>query len=599
MSEDHVYVRTTHQSWIALAVFCLFSLLNAIQWVTLSSISELSMSFFHMSSFQFNMMSMIYMIIYVLGGFFTCTTFQRVGVKKGLIIGNVLNFLGGLLKLAPGIQYPCYTTLIIPQVLSSFAQLFVLSVPPLLAAEYFEAKHRGFATAIASTSNTIGNAIALFVPPQIVKQGTRAEFQLLFILVMAACGLALILSFFVRQPVHYEYVQKKSCITSKVDEGVLSQMDANVRLSSGVSSLPHLPDDGIASDHCADLVSSHRVNGANAELYHEARSEAHSIHADVFDGNGERSSQRTVQGDLARRGGGAEPTAVLSVNEGSSAMVGVGSGPVSTELHAASSVQSARLEWQRQVIIFTDVWVAVKKLMSQRDFIFVFMSFSISMGSVWTFVSVLDQILSPFGVSDQVAGLAGGLNILIGCICSYGAGIFMDYKHLYKYLLLSCLVGTVLCCVALTVIFWRVTPFTRLMSFLLAFVYTAAGIFQSTAVPVCFEFAMEITYPFPEAVPSTLLMVGANLTSLVLLLIATAMLSNDVDPKSTSIHVMILLTSILIVGTLFSGLPRERLNRFTALQAARARMQQSDSDVGDFPVQTSEKLAKDKEASEN
>lgn len=56
-----------------------------------------------------------------------------------------------------------------PQVLNALAQLFVLSTPPLIAAQYFEPHQRAFATAVASTSNNIGNAIALAIPPIIVR----------------------------------------------------------------------------------------------------------------------------------------------------------------------------------------------------------------------------------------------------------------------------------------------------------------------------------------------------------------------------------------------------------------------------------------------
>lgn len=77
------------------------------------------------------------MIIFAAGAYFTCTTFENWGVRKGLLIGTLLNALGSILKVVPGLQYPSYASMMGPQVLNALAQLFVLSTPPLIAAQYF------------------------------------------------------------------------------------------------------------------------------------------------------------------------------------------------------------------------------------------------------------------------------------------------------------------------------------------------------------------------------------------------------------------------------------------------------------------------------
>ncbi|KPA75385.1 hypothetical protein ABB37_08662 [Leptomonas pyrrhocoris] len=187
--------------WVVLGMFCLFSCSNAIQWITYSSIAGPARVFFNLTTNELNLLSSVYMIVFVVGAYFTCTTFERWGVRLGVLIGCGLNALGSILKVAPALMKPTYSTLIWPQALNAIAQLFVLSTPPLIAAQYFAPHQRTFATAVASTANSLGNAIALFVPPLIVKSGTKNEFMLLFCLEMGLCVLVTVGAvFFLRSP---------------------------------------------------------------------------------------------------------------------------------------------------------------------------------------------------------------------------------------------------------------------------------------------------------------------------------------------------------------------------------------------------------------
>lgn len=199
--------------WIVLVLFSVFSCSNAIQWVTFASVASSVKDFFKLTTYELNMLSMVYMIVFVVGAFFTCTTFERWGVRKGVLIGSGLNALGAVLKFAPGLQYPCYASMIVPQTLNSFAQLFVLSTPPLIAAQYFPANRRAFATAVAATANSLGNAIALLVPPLIVKDPDVKQFQVLFGAELGLCvGIFILVVAFLKPP---QFVAPSSALLSQ------------------------------------------------------------------------------------------------------------------------------------------------------------------------------------------------------------------------------------------------------------------------------------------------------------------------------------------------------------------------------------------------
>lgn len=92
---------------------------------------------------------MIFMIVFIVDVLLTCTTFEKWGVRTGLLAGSALNALGSVLKVAPGLQFPCFAWMMVAQSINAVAQLFVLSTPPLLAAQYFIPDKRVFANAVS------------------------------------------------------------------------------------------------------------------------------------------------------------------------------------------------------------------------------------------------------------------------------------------------------------------------------------------------------------------------------------------------------------------------------------------------------------------
>lgn len=474
--------------WLVLILFSIFSFTNAVQWVTYAPIANDVKDFFGLSTYQLNMLSMVYMIVFVVGAFFTCTTFERWGVRKGVLIGSGLNALGSLLKFAPGLQHPGYTLLIVPQTINSFAQLFVLSTPPLIAAQYFPAHKRAFATAVAATANSLGNACALLVPPLVVREPKKEQFQVLFGCEMGlCCSIFVACIFFLKAPQY-------------------SAPSAELLASATAAPLPLPSSAGSPTGKAALTVGPSTIDDAS-------QTEDSEVHRQY--------------------------------------------GCCGTLLHG------------EQAMVFVQVFDTCKTLLSNWNFVFLLVAFSIGMGSVWTFASVLAQIMDPFGVSEVLAGIAGAGNIVVGTVMAYIVGTWVDHHRRYKIPVIVCLSGSVITCSAYIVVMAKASPNTTSMDALTVFIYVFAGIFQNTAIPICFEFAMEITYPLPESVPGALLMAGANFTALIMVVVASAILGDDDTTKSNAILIVVVVVVLSVVGTIFSCLPREHLKRREAECIAR------------------------------
>lgn len=525
------------QRWAVLLIFCVYSASNAIQWITYAPIATAVKEFFHLTTNQLNWLSSVYMIVFAVGAYLTCTTFERWGVRRGVLVGCSLNALGSILKLAPGIQVPQYTVLIVSQTLNSVAQLFVLSTPPLIAAQYFAPQHRAFATAIAATANNVGNAIALFTPPLIVRKGVSREFYLLFgVQAGLCCGVLLFAFLFLKAPAFQApssaLLGQRSTITNERREE---------------------PDDG---------DDNHRVGDSNDEDELFASPTAATAPA----GKAAGPAPSAVTGDVA-------PTTTAALSDASGLRPRVRcSADAGSESKKRPVSFWRRVQNNEEVITFLEVGHTVYRLCRNRDFLFLLIAFSISVGSVWTYSSVLAQILEPFGLSATMAGIAGALNVLAGVIMAYLVGLWVDRKRKYKKVVIVCLCGSVVTCLGLMALMLKGTPGTNLMVGLSVFIYVFAGAFQGTATPISFEFAMEITYPLPESVPGAMLMAGANVVSLILLSVASEMLGNGVPSKMQCVYVVVLIIAVCAVGAVLSFFPRERLHRRAAEVSAQEQL---------------------------
>ncbi|CCW59809.1 unnamed protein product [Phytomonas sp. EM1] len=515
--------------WVVLTLFCLFSASNAIQWITYAPIAIAAKEFFGLTTSELNMLSTVYMIVFVVGAYFSSTTFEKWGVRQGLILGCFLNALGSILKVVYGMQRPGFTPLIISQTFNSVAQLFVLSTPPLIASQYFPPPKRALATTIACTANNLGNAVALFFPPFVVQTGTSKEFYVLFGLEMGVCIFILVLVFFFLKPPRYGGLRK-------------AMMNADT--------LPAAPE-LVAADAAGDR------SGSQLGWFNE---EPHGMR----EGEGEvgevRLSERISMDafDLPEASGPSDRDAPLA--RGQLPQRGQKGG---------WSFAVWRGDFARELV---KVSRTVGKLCRKSDFLFLFGAFSISMGSVWTYASVLSQVLYPFGVSAELAGIAAGMNVVAGTIVSYIVCIWVDRKRRYKFPIIICLTGSLFSCLGLLILLIKAPSPSTLIDVLSTTFVIISGIFQNTTIPVCFEFAMEIAFPLQESVPGSLLMAGANLASFILVSVSSFMLEDDNPTKRAAVNVVILIISVCAVGTLLVLPPRERLNRRDAELLAKKQM---------------------------
>jgi MFS family permease len=173
--------------WAALGQLALLCCLNNCQWINYAAIVDESRAYFGVDNTQLNILSVSYMVTFVIGAPFSIQVLNVFGLKRGVVAASVLNCLGALVKLAAVVWRPGYWFLYMGQQLAAIGQLFILGAGPLLSSQWFGEEERTIATAIATAGTAFGNAIGLLLPPLIIRNPVEGDFLVFFAIQAAVC----------------------------------------------------------------------------------------------------------------------------------------------------------------------------------------------------------------------------------------------------------------------------------------------------------------------------------------------------------------------------------------------------------------------------
>ncbi|GBD93453.1 putative glucarate transporter [bacterium BMS3Abin05] len=180
--------------WVILFVFALLNIVVQIQWITFAPITGESAAFYGVSPLQIGMLSMVFMIIYILVTVPASYVIDTYGIKIGIGIGAVLTAVFGLLK---GIFGTNFTMVFIAQIGLAVAQPFVLNAYTKVSARWFPINERGTSTGIATLSMYIGIIIALIATPFLFR--TYHMKGMLMIYGILSLAIAIIFMIFIKE----------------------------------------------------------------------------------------------------------------------------------------------------------------------------------------------------------------------------------------------------------------------------------------------------------------------------------------------------------------------------------------------------------------
>ncbi len=148
--ETRLYCRR----FAVLAVFSLYSLVNAFQWIQYSIITNIFMDYYNVSSIAIDWLSVVYMVAYVPLIFPATWLLDKKGLRMTALLGAGLNALGAWVKCAsvgPGLFWVTMTA----QIICSVAQVFILGLPSRIASVWFGPREVSTACATAVLGNQV------------------------------------------------------------------------------------------------------------------------------------------------------------------------------------------------------------------------------------------------------------------------------------------------------------------------------------------------------------------------------------------------------------------------------------------------------------
>ncbi|XP_039755588.1 uncharacterized MFS-type transporter C09D4.1 isoform X1 [Pararge aegeria] len=186
------------ERWLMLTFFVVYSASNSLQWTQYTIISDIITKYYGVSSNAVSWTSMIYMVTYVPLIFPASWLLDKTGLRVTTIIGSFGTCAGAWLKVF-SVPQDMFWLGFTGQTVVAVAQVFILNLPPRLAAVWFGADQVSSACSIGVFGNQLGVALGFFLPPMLVRaQGTMeeigADLQVMFYLV---AGLTSVLFVFI------------------------------------------------------------------------------------------------------------------------------------------------------------------------------------------------------------------------------------------------------------------------------------------------------------------------------------------------------------------------------------------------------------------
>ncbi len=160
MEEDAV--KSYGYRWVVLAGFMLLTALNQALWITFAPITSDAMKFYATSDIAIGLLSMVFMIVYVLVVIPAAWLIDTWGLRKALSLGAAITAVFGVTR---GLFASSFTLVFVSQLGLAVGQPLILGAITKLAARWFPREERATAAGLATLSIYLGILASLVVTP--------------------------------------------------------------------------------------------------------------------------------------------------------------------------------------------------------------------------------------------------------------------------------------------------------------------------------------------------------------------------------------------------------------------------------------------------
>jgi MFS family permease len=151
--------------WLVLLAFVPIACMTQVFWITFAPITSAAAEFYHKSDLMIGLLSMSFMVVYILVVLPSAWAIDTWGFKKAVGIGAVLTAIFGLTR---GIFASNFTLVFLSQIGLAIGQPLVLGSITKIAARWFPVKERATASGLGTLALYLGPLIAMLLTPFLV-----------------------------------------------------------------------------------------------------------------------------------------------------------------------------------------------------------------------------------------------------------------------------------------------------------------------------------------------------------------------------------------------------------------------------------------------
>lgn len=163
--------------WAVLAVFMGVIAANQLAWITFAPITSVAAKYYGVSNLSIALLSMIFMIVYIVVSIPASWTIDTYGFKVAVGIGAVLTGVFGLIR---GLAADNYTLVLISQIGIAIGQPFILNALTKVAARWYPIQERATASGLGSLAMYIGIVLGMMLTPYLVLRSSINSMLLVY-----------------------------------------------------------------------------------------------------------------------------------------------------------------------------------------------------------------------------------------------------------------------------------------------------------------------------------------------------------------------------------------------------------------------------------
>lgn len=178
--------------WVVLLAYVIINILMQLQWITFAPITSGAVAFYNVPAIQIDLLSLIFMIVYLFVSFPASYIIDTWGIRIGIGIGAVLMGVFGFIK---GFYGSSYGMVVIAQIGIAVGQPFVLNSITKVGVRWFPLHERATQAGISVLAQFLGIIIAMVLTPALFKMyGMEKMLMIYGIVTLAGAVIFLLLN---------------------------------------------------------------------------------------------------------------------------------------------------------------------------------------------------------------------------------------------------------------------------------------------------------------------------------------------------------------------------------------------------------------------